>query len=168
MRKFIRIIDQLNEKTGMAVRWVALVMLLSTSYEVLARYFFNAPTVWAHQSVMILGGVFVSLSWGWVHLHHGHVNMDILSRRLSLRGQAILNVVCSLLFLFPLLGFMIYVSSQWMVESWVGHEVWLQSIWRPPMGPSRTVLTIGFTFFFLQGVAHFLRDLHFAIRGETL
>ena len=168
MRQFIRVIDKLNEKTGMAVRWVAVGMLLTTSYEVIARYFFNAPTVWAHQTVMILGGVFVALSWGWVHLHHGHVNMDILLRRLPPRGQAIVNVVCSLLFLFPLLGFMIWISSEWMVESWVMQEKWMQSVWRPPMGPSRSVITLGFTLFFLQGAAHFLRDLHFSIRGEAL
>ena len=168
MKQVIRIIDQSNEKLGMAVRWVALAMLLSTTYEVISRYFFNAPTIWAHQTVMILGGVFVSLSWGWVHLHHGHVNMDIILRRLSPRGQAITNVVCSLLFLFPLLGFMIFVSSQLMMESWIKHEQWMQSIWRPPMGPNRTILTIGFTFFLLQGLAHFLRDLHYSIKGEAL
>jgi len=168
MRRAIRVIDQVNGKVGMALRWLALGMILATTYEVIARYFFNAPTVWAHQTVILLGGVFVSLSWGWVHLHQGHVNMDILLKRLSPRGQAITNMVCSLLFFFPLLGLMIYLSSQFMVESWVMHETWIVSIWRPPMGPSRTILTLGFTLFFFQGVAQFVRDAHFAIRGEKI
>ena len=71
MRQAIRCIDKLNDKVGMTVRWLAVGMILSTSYEVVARYFFNAPTVWAHQTVMILGGVYLALSWGWIHKRHG-------------------------------------------------------------------------------------------------
>lgn len=167
MRPVIQCIDKLNENVGMIVRWLAVAMILSTSYEVIARYFFNAPTVWAHQTVMILGGVFLSLSWGWIHLHHGHVNIDILLRRLSPRGQAVTNVVCGLLFLFPVLGLLLYISGQWMVESWVMHEKWRVSIWRPIMGPSRTALTLGLGLFLLQGVAEFIRDFRSAIRGGS-
>ena len=168
MRQAIRCIDKLNDKVGMTVRWLAVAMILSTSYEVVARYFFNAPTVWAHQTVMILGGVYLALSWGWIHKRHGHVNIDILLKLLSPRGQAIMNVVCGLLLLFPLLGLLIYVSGEWMVESWAVHEKWRVSIWRPIMGPSRTALTVGLALFFLQGSAEFVRDLHFVIRGEKL
>ena len=57
MRQAIRCIDKLNDKVGMTARWLAVAMILSTSCEVLARYFFNAPTVWAHQTVMRRGGV---------------------------------------------------------------------------------------------------------------
>lgn len=168
MRKVVRVIDEVNGKVGMAVRWVALGMLLITTYEVVSRYFFDAPTIWAHQSVMMLGGVLVVLSYAWVHLRHGHVAMDILFRHLPPKGQAITNIVCSLLFFFPLIGLLTYVSGYWMVESWVFHERWTVSIWEPPMWPSKAFLTLGFVLFFFQGAAHLVRDLHFVVRGEKL
>ena len=168
MKRALRIIDKLNENVGLAVRWVALGMILSTSYEVVARYFFNAPTVWAHQTVMILGGVFVTLSWGWVLLHHAHVAMDILSKRLSPRKQAIAYVVGSLLFLFPLLSLLIYTSSQWLVDSYVMRERWTVSIWRPLIWPSRLTVVLGFVLLLIQGTAEFIRALYFAVRGETV
>ena len=51
MAKFLRIIDKASEYSGKTVRWVALGMIFATTYEVIARYFFNAPTQWAHQTV---------------------------------------------------------------------------------------------------------------------
>lgn len=168
MKTLIRSIDQLNQKVGLAVRWVAIGMLVVTTYEVVARYLFNAPTVWAHQTVMILGGALVPLAWGWVHLHGGHVSMDAIHRRLSRRAQAIVNAVCNVLFLFPLVGLLTYISGARALRSWLAGETWIVSIWQPPMGPSRTVLMLGFVLLFLQGLAHFVREVHYIARGEEL
>ncbi len=159
MAKFLRIIDLANEYTGKMVRWVALGMIFSTTYEVIARYFFNAPTQWAHQTVMQLGGALVCLSWGWVLLHRGHIGLDVISRRLSPRQQAVINVAGYLLLFFPLIGLLAYVSYDWMIDSWVMGEKWTVSFWRPPMGPSRTIFVIAFILLFFQGVAHFIREI---------
>ncbi len=168
MAKFLRIIDKANEYSGKTVRWVALGMIFATTYEVIARYFFNAPTQWAHQTVMQLGGVLVTLSWGWVLLHRGHIGLDVIYQRLSIRKQTIINVAGYLVFLFPLIGLLTYISFSWMIESWVMGERWTVSFWRTPMGPSRTVIVIGFILLFFQGLAHFIRDISFlrAPKGE--
>lgn len=159
MAKFLRIIDMVNEYTGKTARWVALGMIFATTYEVIARYFFNAPTQWAHQTVMQLGGVLVTLSWGWVLLHHAHIGLDVIYRRLAPRQQAVINVAGYLLLFFPLIGLLAYVSYDWMIDSWVMGERWTVSWWRTPMGPSRTVIVIGFILLFFQGLAHFIRDI---------
>lgn len=168
MAKFLRIIDLANEYTGKAARWVAIGMIVSTTYEVIARYFFNAPTQWAHQMVMMFGGVLVSLSWGWVLLHRGHIGLDVVYRRLSPRQQAAINIAGYLLLFFPLIGLLVYVSYDWMIDSWVMGEKWTVSFWRPPMGPSRTIFVIGLLLLFLQGVAHFIREISalLARKGE--
>ncbi len=168
MAKFLRIIDLANEYTGKAARWVALGMISATTYEVFARYFFNAPTQWAHQTVMILGGVLVALSWGWVLLHRGHIGLDVIYRRLSPRQQAVIDLAGYLLLFFPLIGLLAYVSYDWMMDSWAVDEKWTVSYWKPPMWPCRAVLTFGFILLFFQGLAHFIRDISFlrAPKGE--
>ena len=168
MKGLLRTIDQVSEKVGLTIRWIVILMLLATSYEVVARYFFNSPTVWAHQSVMIMGGLLIPLSWGFVHLHQSHVSMDILYRRLSLRNQGIVRAVCTVLFLFPLLGLLTYVCAQWLIDSWVSEETWIVSIWYPPMWPSRAFMMLGFALFFFQGAAGFVRDIYFLAVGEQL
>ena len=166
MKTVLRTIDWTNKWVGASIRWLAVGMIVATSYEVLSRYLFGAPTLWAHQTVIIMGGALVSLSWGWVHLHGGHVRMDILHRRLSPRAQAISDVVCALLFFFPLIGLLIYVSGQWMIDSWAAGERWTISIWKPLLAPSRTGILFGLILFFLQGLAMFIRDIYFIVRGE--
>jgi TRAP-type mannitol/chloroaromatic compound transport system permease small subunit len=156
---FLRIIDRVNEYVGKVARWVVVGMILSTTFEVIARYFFNAPTQWAHQTVMQLGGVLVTLSWGWVLLHRGHIGLDVIYRRLSPKQQAAINIGGYLLLLFPLIGLLAYVSWDWMVHSWAVGERWTVSFWRTPMGPSRTVIVLGFSLLFLQGLSNFIRDI---------
>lgn len=158
MAKFLRIIEKTNEFIGKTIRWVILGMIFSTTYEVFARYFFNSPTQWAHQTVMQLGGVLVTLSWAWVLLHRGHIGLDVIYLRLSARKQAIINIAGYLVLFFPLIGMLTYVSIDWMVDSWVTGERWTVSFWRTPMGPSRTVIVIGFIMLFLQGLSNFIHD----------
>jgi TRAP-type mannitol/chloroaromatic compound transport system permease small subunit len=159
MAKFLRIIDTANEYTGKTARWVALGMIFSTTYEVFARYFFNAPTTWAHQTVMMLGGALVCLSWGWVLLHQGHIGLDVIYRRLSPRQQAAINVGGYLLLFFPLIGLLAFVSWEWMIHSWEVGEKWTVSYLKPPMGPSRTVFVIAFILLFFQGLSNFIRTI---------
>jgi len=164
----VHAIDWINRWVGSSIRWLALGMVIATTYEVISRYLFNAPTVWAHQTVIIMGGMLVPLSWGWVELRHAHVRMDILYRRLTIRRQALLDVICSLLFFFPLIGLLIYVSVQWAANSWVMGERWTISIWKPLLAPSRTAIMVGFTLFFMQGLATFVRNVYVVLKGETL
>ncbi len=168
IRAVVNAIDRMNYWVGASVRWVAIGMVLATTYEVVSRYVFNAPTVWAHQTAMIMGGMLVSLSWGWVHLRKAHVRMDMLYRRLNPRTQAIIDVVCSLVFFFPLIGLLVYVSAQWAIDSWATGERWVVSIWKPLLAPSRTVILVGFALFFLQGLATFIRDVYVVVTGEKL
>ena len=166
MNRVLDIVDYTNRRVGAAIRWLVVGMMLCTTYEVIARYAFNAPTVWAHQTVMLMGGAMLALSWGWIHLPDKHVGIDIFYRRLPPRRQAIARAVCTALFLFPLLGFLIYISVRCTVDSWVGHEKWIVSIWQPPMWPSRAAIMLGFILFFLQGTVDFVRNITYIAKGS--
>lgn len=167
LRSALRVIDCINEQTGRLVRWFAVAMILFLTYEVMARYGFNAPTQWAHVMTRMFMGALIALGWGWVHLHRGHVSIDVLYRHLSPRAQAITDVTCAVLFFFPLLILLVYTSSSWLIDSWELNEKWTVSFWRPPITPSRAVILIGFLLLLFQGIAKFVRDLYFVIRGKA-
>ena len=42
------------------------------------------------------------------------------------------------------------------------------SFWYPPAAPYRTLFAVGLLLLILQGVANFIRDLYFVVRGEKL
>jgi len=91
--------------------------------------------------------------------------VDIFFSRLSERGQAIADVVFASVFFFPLMGVLVYKATFWALRAWTRGEVMMESYWYPPAGPFRTVIAVGIALLLLQGIAKFVRDVHFA-RGR--
>lgn len=168
MKTFVRVIESISEGTGKAVRWACVALVLVLVYEVTARYAFNAPTIWAHQTSCMLGSTFAALGWAYVHRHHGHVRIDIFYARQSPRGKAIIDVLCAFFLLFPLLLVLIYTATDFMWIAWLKGEVLIESYWYPPSGPIRTITVLALCLFLLQGVAQFIRDLSLVIRNKPL
>ena len=54
---FTKIIDQISQTIGTFTAWLVLPLVFATVYEVLSRYFFNAPTILSRASSLnkILG-----------------------------------------------------------------------------------------------------------------
>ena len=102
MINIVRFIDSISELIGKTVRWACVALVLVLVYEVIARYVFNAPTIWAHETAVMLGGTVVALGWAYTHRHHGHVRVDVIYTHLSPRGKAFTDVLCAFFLLFPL------------------------------------------------------------------
>lgn len=168
MRTIVRVFDSISENTGKVILWAAIALVLVLCYEVTMRYVFNSPTNWVMETSMMLGGTIAALGWAYTHRHQGHVRVDVIYLHLPPRGKAIIDVVCSFIFLFPLLIILIYASASWAVFSWEMGEKMVGSSWKPPAGPIRTVMVLGFCLFTLQCVAQFIRDLHLLIRKKPL
>ena len=167
MRSVIRLIDSINEHTGNVVRWACVIVILVMVYEVGARYIFNAPTIWAYDTAMMLGGVIAVMGWSYTHRHNGHVRVDVIYTHLPPRGKAIIDVVSFIILFLPLLLMLIYASADKALNAWEMGEQLTEGYWYPPAGPIRTVMVIGLFLFALQGVAHFIRDLHLLIRNKV-
>ncbi len=152
----------------MVCRWGVLALVLVLCYEVAARYVFNRPTIWAHESSMMLGVFLVCIGWSYVHLRRGHVRVDVLYARMSRKGQAITDIVCFLVFFLPLLIVLIYASSKMAWEAYVFKEVLMASFWYPPALPIRLVVVFGLVTFLMQGLADFTRDIYRVVKGVDL
>jgi TRAP-type mannitol/chloroaromatic compound transport system permease small subunit len=168
MRTIVRVIESISEWAGNAVRWACVALVLVLVFEVMMRYAFTAPTIWAHQTSCMLGSTFAAIGWAYVHRRGGHVRIDIFYARLSARGRAAVDMLCAFFLLFPLLLVLIYTATEFMWTAWIEGEVLIESYWYPPSGPIRTITVLALCLFLLQGVAQFIRDLHFVIRNKTL
>jgi TRAP-type mannitol/chloroaromatic compound transport system permease small subunit len=136
-------------------------------YEVGARYIFNAPTIWAYDTAMMLGGVIAVMGWSYTHLYHGHVRVDVIYTHLPTRGKAIIDVVCFIVLFLPLLIVLIYASGDKALSAWETGERLTEGYWYPPAGPIRTVMVVGLFLFALQGVAQFIRDIYLLVRNKV-
>lgn len=166
MRTIVKVIDSINHWAGLSVRWLAIAMVLVGVYDVILRYVFNMPTVWAYETSCMLGGVLYVLGWAYDYLRKSHIRVDILYAKLSPRGKAIMDVVCAAIFFFPLMAVLIKTSISWMWKAWSIGEVMKYTYWYPPASPYRTIFAVGICLLTLQGLAQFIRDLYFVIRGK--
>lgn len=166
--KLPRFIDRLSVGAGALGKWFAFLLVLVGSYETISRHFFGAPTIWAYDSLCMAGGVTYLLGASYTHLRDSHTRVDIIYSHLSPRARAVMDIVCSLIFFFPLMGVMLKLSIDWAFRAWKINEVMFNSFWYPPAAPYRTVFAIGLLLLVLQGVAKLIRDVHFLVRGKEI
>lgn len=119
---FVHAVDAANEWIGRTVAWLTLGCVLTCFAVVVLRYGFNAGFpwlqelyVWQHAAVFLLGA-------GYTFLHRGHVNVDILYGRLSPRRQAWLDILGTLIFLFPWLAVVAWTAAPFVLSSWAIRE----------------------------------------------
>lgn len=168
MNKIVRIIDTISEYTGLGAIWLSIALILVLTYETTVRYVFNAPTQWAFETSYMIGASMAVIGWAYTHKHHGHIRVDVFYTRFSPRGRAIIDVVISILFLFPLLIVLIYgsySSTQFAIQM---NEKLAESSFRPPAAPIKAVIFVGICIFALQTIAEFIRDLYLLIRKKTI
>ncbi|MEW5774830.1 MAG: TRAP transporter small permease subunit [Thermodesulfobacteriota bacterium] len=168
LQSTLRFVDRLSEWSGGVGKWFAFLLVLVGTYETVSRHFFNAPTIWAYDTLCMAGGVTYLLGASYDYLRNSHTRVDIIYHQLSPRKKAFMDVVCALLFFFPLMGVMLKLAIEWAAKAWRINEVMFNSFWYPPAAPYRTVFALGLLLLVLQALANFIRDLHFLLRGKKL
>jgi TRAP-type mannitol/chloroaromatic compound transport system permease small subunit len=78
MDSLLRGIDRLSQVIGLSVAHFYLVCALITAYEVVMRYVFNAPTLWAFEIVMVICACAWALSGGYVTMRRSHIGITVL------------------------------------------------------------------------------------------
>lgn len=168
LRKLSHWIDRLSLASGAVGKWFAVLLVLIGSFETISRHFFNAPTIWAYDSMCMAGGAIYLLGASYTYLKDSHTRVDLIYSHLSRRGQAWIDVIGAAIFLFPLMIIMFEMAVSWAFRAWTINEVMFNSFWYPPAGPYRTLFAIGLLLLLLQATAKFARDVYFLVRNEYL
>jgi TRAP-type mannitol/chloroaromatic compound transport system permease small subunit len=66
-------IDRLNRLLGERLCYLYLAAVVITAYEVVMRYLFDAPTIWAFELTILLCAICYLLSGGFVTAQHKHI-----------------------------------------------------------------------------------------------
>jgi len=161
-------IDRINEWMGRKAKWMVYAFVAIICTEVFMRYGLNRPTIQLPVIVTMVAAAMYVLSFGYIYLHDGHVRIDVVSRLLSPRGKAIMEVVLGALFFFPVIASLTIQAAWWTWFAWATGETDKQTFWYAPIAPIRTVIFIGLLLFLLQGLAIFIRKFYFLLKGKEL
>ena len=69
-------------------------------YEIVARYLFHAPTLWAHETSRHFYGVQFIVAGAYALRYNRHINTDVLVGYLSTRKRAIVDSILWTVFIF--------------------------------------------------------------------
>ena len=159
-------IDTFAKWVGILVSWMLLGIMGPMVYEVVARYFFGAPTVWAYDtSRMVCGAMFV-LGAAYALSRGVHIRSDFLYRKWSVRTQGRVDAALYLVCYFPALIIFLWVAWQWGWLSLDRGERGTDTAWMPLLGPMKITLPIAIAFLLIQGVSELLKALHAARKGR--
>lgn len=139
--------------TAMLMAVVVPVML----YEVVARYVFNAPTVWGMELAVLIFGPYFLLGGPYLLHLQGHVALDLLRQRLNARWNRffdLLNYPIIMAFCTILLVFSVPPA----MSAWEYRETSF-SAWNPPIWPVKIAVPLALSLMLLQAAAEFLRVL---------
>jgi len=164
MKRLLKAIDGISEWSGKPfayLLWPGVVVLV---YEIVARYIFDAPTIWAHGTTQRIFAAYYFIGGAYVLLHKSHINMDVIYSRFSLRTRAILDVIGASLF-FAFCGVLLWWGSGYAWDSLMRLEP-CNTPFRAPLYPVKLMVPLGALLILLQGLAKFGHDLFTAITGR--
>lgn len=166
MAHTIRFIDALSRLVGWLVAWFVVIVMVSMIYEVVARYVFTAPTIWAYDiSRMFCGAAFV-LGGGYALAKGVHIRSDFLYRNWSVKTQGRVDTLLYLVFFFPTMLLLLWVSGEWAWRSVSMGERGIDTALAPLLGPVKSSLPIGILFLTIQGISELLKSVYAAARGR--
>jgi TRAP-type mannitol/chloroaromatic compound transport system permease small subunit len=150
-----------SEWSGRIIAWGIIVMVAIVCYEVVMRYFFDAPTVWAFGALGMSLSIFVAMGWAYVAHHRANLTVDIIYKRFSPKTKLILDIIFTLIFFFPLYGTLFYLFA---AHAWSTFQAgttlspfW--GAWYPVVWPYITMVALGFGLLSLQGIVNFAEDV---------
>ena len=166
--RIVRAIDKFTDTTGTWVAWLNVPLVLAVSYEVIARYAFESPTIWSFDVTYMLYGTIFMLGAAYA-LHKGaHIRTDFFFEKWSIRTRGVIDSIAYLVFFFPSLAVFLFVSG---AEGWYAFgigETSEQTPWRPILWPFKMVVPLTCLLLMIQGVSETIKSLFAARTGIEL
>lgn len=166
MARLLGWLDRISEWSGRLFAWITLASVVILTYEVVARYFFDSPTQWAHDTSTLLFGVLYMTTGAYAMYTRSHVGVDVLYSRMPPRARAVLDVLTSVFF-FLFVGAFFWYGWQFFADSFSRREFSLNNQFIP-IYPAKFAIPLGSGLLLMQGLAKLVRDLHLAVTGREL
>jgi TRAP-type mannitol/chloroaromatic compound transport system permease small subunit len=165
----IRLIDTyVGQLSGKIFMILIFPLIGGLTYEVIARYAFNAPTMWAYDVSYMLYGSHFMLGAVYCLYKGGHIRTDLFYEKYSVKWQGRVDAFLYLFFFFP--GMIYFFLAGWeeALHSWDILEHSDTSPWRPPIYPFKTVVPVAAILLMIQGISETLKSAYAAFRGKWI
>ena len=153
----IKYIDGLSILTGKTISWLVVPMLFALMYEVIMRYMFHSPTIWAMDVAVIAYGIHFMIASPYCLQQEQHIRCDFLYNMWSVRKRAMVDMVNYVIFFFPVNFVFLWIGWGYAERSWMIMERSIVSPWMPWIWPVKMAIPIMVFLSIIQGVSEFIK-----------
>ena len=162
--RFSRAVDWLNGQIGKYVIWLILASTVISGVNAVVRKVFNVSSnAWLEAQWYLFSAAFL-VAAAWTLMSNEHVKVDLVYGRLSRRVQLWIEVLGTILFLFPFCLITIYLSWPTVIEKFSTGEISNNTggliLW-----PVWAMIPLGFGLLALQGVSELIKRIAI-LRGD--
>jgi len=159
MHLLINKLETINELTGRFIAWLTLLIVLVTFIVVVLRYLFDIGSIALQESITYMHAFVFMLGAAYTLKHDGHVRVDIFYRKMSAVKKAWVDLLGTLLLLFPVCLFIFISSWDYVTTSWSMFEQSGEAGGLAYVYILKTALLIMPVLLMLQGTAMVLKSL---------
>jgi len=152
------LIDRCSRFLGEKLSFAYLASMIVIAWEVVARYLFNAPTVWAHETTIALTGIGFAFSGVYTLQRREHIRITVVYNLLSPALQRALDIFNGIV----TVAFGILFGYATSVVAWRAIEVveTSASAWNQPTPTIiKTALFLGSLMLAIQAISQFIATL---------
>lgn len=161
--KLSRCIDAFTERVGQTAPWLVLVVVLVSAGNAIMRYTIGySSNAFLEIQWYLFGLIFLSCS-GYALLRNAHVRIDLISSRLSKRGQAWIEIFGLIFFLMPMAIAILVLSWPVFVNALQANEM-SNSPGGLIVWPARLMIPVGFLLLIAQALSELIKRVGF-LRG---
>jgi TRAP-type mannitol/chloroaromatic compound transport system permease small subunit len=158
MNALVRAVDRLNQYVGLSVSHLYMICAAVTVYEVAMRYFFNAPTQWAFEVVMVVCASAWALSGSYVTMRRAHISITVVYDLITGRARWWLDLFILIVSHAAMFTFA-YALWNPMVHAIAGLERSGTSFNSPEPLILKTLLFVGAVLYSIQLVVNLIKHL---------
>ena len=118
LAKFARTIDAINEVIGKIASWSALCLVFVQFGIVMINYLYSEGSIAVQESLTYMHSLLFLGAAGYTLLHNGHVRVDIFYSKMNEKKKAYINLIGSVVILFPVLIAIGVYAWPYVSQSW--------------------------------------------------
>jgi TRAP-type mannitol/chloroaromatic compound transport system permease small subunit len=159
LRAIANRLERFAERTGRFIAWLTLGMVVITFTVVVLRYLFHSGSIALQESITYLHATLFMLGAAWTLKQDGHVRVDIFYSKQSRRTRAWIDLAGTLLLLFPVCGFILFSSLDYVAASWSVQEGSQEAGGLDAVFLLKTAIPVMAVLLMLQGCAIILNNI---------
>jgi len=151
------VIDSISTWTGEFVAYWGMIAVFFYYYEVTARYVFNSPTNWVHESMFLMFGMQYMVAGAFAYRDDSHVRVDVVYAKLSRRNKAIADIISSLFFYIFVIT-MLWTGARFAIDA-INVQEHSFTEWGIQYWPVKLAIPVGAFLIALQGLSRLIKDI---------